>query len=344
MHSVFIIDNPLMDYVVHEGAAWLERFGAEPGSMRNVGHDRFLEVVSSPQGYKILPGGSGANTARALAILLREDTLGEDTPGEDTPGGSRLDTVGRVAYSGAVGDDEPGKRFILALESLGIDLGLAVKPGTTGVSAVVVTPDHETTMFTCVGASRDFGPEDLRRDFLRDSRFLYSTGFVWDAERTTSALEAAVEEARAGGSRICFDLADLFVVQKYKDALRNWIRGRVDVLFANREELSLITECEGSDPEIIRRAERLAPVVAMKIGKGGCLILGGGRLAHVPAERVARIDATAAGDSFAAGFLYGLATDRSLVDCGRLANRLASRVLTVEGARYELLDRSELLI
>jgi sugar/nucleoside kinase (ribokinase family) len=81
----------------------------------------------------------------------------------------------------------------------------------------------------------------------------------------------------------------------------------------------------------------------MKIGKGGCLVLGGGRLVHIPGEHVSCTDTTGAGDSFAAGFLYGLLEGRDLADCGRLGNRIASRIVTVEGARFDLLNRNDLL-
>jgi len=178
---------------------------------------------------------------------------------------------------------------------------------------------------------------------IDEARYFYSTGYLWGTDPAKRALAAAVEEARSHGSRVCFDLADPFIVDRFYGELRDWVRGRVDVLFGNREELSRMTDCAGSDAEIIRKAERLAPIVAMKIGKGGCLILADRRLHHVPGERVACVDTTAAGDSFAAGFIYGLIEGKDLVDCGRLGNRVASRILTVQGARYDLLDRAELL-
>lgn len=327
MYSVYIVENPLLDYVVTEDCAWLERFGAAPGTMQIVEYARFLEVAASPRGHLEMPGGSGANTARALAMLLGKDS----------------DRLGRVVYAGGIGADEPGERFRAGLESLGIEPSLAIKEGHTGVSAIVVTPDHERTMFTYLGACRDYSSADLSLDTIDQARFFYSTGYMWETEPEQLALKAAAEEARYRGARVCFDLADPYIVDKYYGQLREWLRGRVDVLFGNREELSRMTDCTGSDAEIMRKAERFAPVVAMKIGKGGCLVLGGGRLGHVPGERVACVDTTAAGDSFAAGFIYGLLEGKDLLFCGRLGNRVASRILTVPGARYDLLTREELL-
>jgi hypothetical protein len=32
LHSVYAIENPLVDYVMHEDYSWLERFDAKPGT------------------------------------------------------------------------------------------------------------------------------------------------------------------------------------------------------------------------------------------------------------------------------------------------------------------------
>jgi sugar/nucleoside kinase (ribokinase family) len=81
----------------------------------------------------------------------------------------------------------------------------------------------------------------------------------------------------------------------------------------------------------------------MKIGPKGCVILNDGLSLTVPGEDVQARDTTGAGDAFAAGFLYGLLTERDLEVCGRIANRVASRVVQVEGCRVDLLSREELL-
>jgi len=327
MRSVYIVENPLMDYIMHEQGSFLDAFKAPPGSMRLVSHEEFAAVIAASSGHKVVPGGSGANTARALALLLGPDAA----------------DFGPVAYSGGVGQDEIGKSYGAILRSLEIETALAIKPGSTGASAIVVTPDHERTMFTYLGACRDFCPDDLRLDILEDSRFFYATGYMWDTEPQLEALKLAVATARNAQVRVCFDLADPFVVERYYAELREWIKGKVDVLFGNREELARMTECSGSDAEIIGRAANLAPVVVMKIGKGGCLVLAEGRLSHASGEQVVPVDSTGAGDSFAAGFLYGLLAGKDLSTCARLGNRIASRIVAVEGCRYDLIDRNEIL-
>lgn len=326
MYSVYAIENPLMDYVMHEDYSFLARFGARPGTMQLVEYSTFREIIKASRGYSVFPGGSGANTARALSMLIGEEKQ-----------------LGLPCFSGGIGADDAGERFMAILTDLGIDTAMASKDIPTGVSAIVVTPDHERTMFTFLGACRDFSPEDISLDYLRSSRFLYSTGYMWDTEPQKRALFAAVEEAKSAKVPVCFDLADPFVVDRYHRELNSWIQGRVDILFANREELSRITDCTGTDYEILNRASRLADIVAMKIGKGGSIVQSGKRLAHAPGESVICVDTTGAGDSYAAGFLYGMLRGADQETCARLGNRIAARIVSVEGCRYDCIDPRDIL-
>jgi sugar/nucleoside kinase (ribokinase family) len=320
------MENPLMDYVMHEDYSFLARFGARPGTMQLVEHSTFNEIIKASRAYSVFPGGSGANTARALSMLTGTD-----------------ESLGFPCFSGGIGADDAGNRFMAILGDLGIDTAMAYKDIPTGVSAIVVTPDHERTMFTYLGACRDFSPEDVSLEFVRTSRFLYSTGYMWDTEPQKRALFAAVDEARAVKVPVCFDLADPFVVDRYYKELREWICGRINVLFANREELSRITDCTGTDYEILSKASRLAEIVAMKIGKGGSIVHSANRLAHAPGESVICVDTTGAGDSYAAGFLYGMLRGVDHETCARLGNRIAARIVSVEGCRYDCIDRGDIL-
>ncbi len=326
MHSIYVIENPLMDYIMHEDERFLERFGAHPGTMQLVEHTEFKSIIASASSYTVFPGGSGANTARALAMLIGKDPA-----------------LGKPCYSGGIGNDEAGKLFTGIMNELSVDTAMAIKEDSTGSSAIVVTPDHDRTMFTSLGACRTFCPQDISDDFMADSSCLYSTGYLWDTEPQKAALFKAVDMAAGHGIPVLFDLADPFVVDRYHGELWNWLRGRVQVLFGNREELSRMTSCSGTDTEIIGRAADLAPTVVMKIGKRGCLVRSHGKLVHAPGESVSVVDTTGAGDSFAAGFIYGLLTRRPLLDCAKLGNRIASRVVSVDGCRYECIDRGEVL-
>ncbi len=325
MPSVFIMCNPLMDLVIQARKEWLSELGAVPGSMNLVDHGVVEKILGWKPRIARVPGGSGANTARGIAWLRRGD-------------------VEPPAYLGAVGNDEQGEFFSSLLRKVGVESFLAGKGGApTGVSAILVTPDHERTMFTHLGACRLLDEGDLPIEAVQASSCLYLTGYNWDTPNQEAAAKKAADAAKRAGKRVCLDVADPFVANRYREALVSWIPGTVDILFANRDELRALTGISGSDEAVLAAAVKLSPLAIMKIGKDGCLIAEGGKAVRVEGEPVAPKDTTAAGDSFAAGFLYGLLTGRSIGICGKLANRVASQMVTVEGCNYDLLDRGKAL-
>ena len=73
-------------------------------------------------------------------------------------------------------------------------------------------------------------------------------------------------------------------------------------------------------------------MVCTRSGDGVTLMRGEERV-DVPVEKVVPVDATGAGDQFAAGFLYGMATDRDLETCGKMGNICAAEVISHIGPR-----------
>ena len=72
----------------------------------------------------------------------------------------------------------------------------------------------------------------------------------------------------------------------------------------------------------------------MKMGEKGCMVGWDGRYEAVPGVRVNVVDTTGAGDAFAAGFLCGRLDGASPIECARLANAVAARIVSVEGCSY----------
>jgi sugar/nucleoside kinase (ribokinase family) len=339
VHSLFGVENPLMDVIAHVDYPFLQRFGKQPGTMHLVDDAEVTALLAEVTGPRTLPGGSAANTARGIAWLcgeegrqMRETVLGASTSGPlpDAP-----------VFNGAIGRDARGDLFLSQIVQAGVRASLVRKDTPTGTSVILVTPDGERTMNTYLGACRDFTAADLDRERLEDSRLLYLTGYLWDTENQRLAAEAAVDCARGGGGArparsplpVAFDLADPFAVRRYGDRFREWIPGHVDILFGNRDELALLTR-SSCDEDCVGDAGELAPLVVMKIGAGGCIVGWKGTVVHAPGERVVALDTTGAGDAFAAGFLFGWMAGAEPRECARLANSLAARVVCAEGCTY----------
>ena len=332
MHSLYAFENPLMDIIAHVDYDFLRRFGKQPGTMHLVEYAEVTALLGEIRSFRTLPGGSAANTARGFAWLagpegrqLREATLGPAAalPGDFPP----------PVFNGAIGEDERGREFATGIAAAGVHASLARKATPTGTSVILVTPDGERTMNTFLGACREFGPDDLDLPRLSASRILYLTGYLWDTENQRRAAEKAASVARDNGIAIAFDLADPFAVRRYAAQFRDWIPGNVDVLFGNRDELALLTQA-ACDEDCVAEASSLAPMVVMKLGEKGCLVGWEGKHELVPGIHVTPVDSTGAGDAFAAGFLYGRLTGADPLSSARLANALASRIVSVEGCTY----------
>jgi len=326
VHSLFGVENPLMDIVAHVDYAFLERFRKQAGTMHLVEHEEVRALLREIRSPRMVPGGSAANTARGVAWLDRGGEARDRRPVDSE----------RPVFNGAVGRDETGDEFVERLEAAGVSASIVRKDAPTGVSVILVTPDGERTMNTFLGACRSFEASDVDFDRLERSRMLYLTGYLWDTGNQRAAADSAAAFARSRARRIpvAFDLADPFAVRRFRDLFREWIPGRVDILFGNRDELSLLTGA-ACDEDCVARAAPFAPLVVMKIGEKGCLVGREGRCDHVPGLPVKAVDTTGAGDAFAAGFLHGMLRDLGPMESARIANRIAARVVGNEGCCYE---------
>ena len=113
-------------------------------------------------------------------------------------------------------------------------------------------------------------------------------------------------------------------------------------MMPNAVELELLTGekdyCKGADALIGKGVK----IVAVKLGGDGCYVTDGRERHLIEAFKVKVVDTTGAGDAFCAGFLYGLLNNKSLYECGRLGNFVASRCVMKMGAQNRVALRQRL--
>lgn len=325
MYSVIGLGNPLLDFIASVDQETLEALSAKRGTMNLVDRDGMEKVLSKLEGYTNIPGGSTANTLRGISWLDQ---------------GANLDPL---LYFGAVGPDQRGRNYNQILETAGITVQVAAKTLPTGCSVILVTPDHERTMFTYLGACREYGLKDLDFGALGKTKVFYTTGYMWDTPNQKQAVRRAIEQCRKEGGQICFDLADPFVVHRYHEEFRSWLPSRIDVLFGNREEFRIMFGHNLDDRKLLEEAAKVCPVVLMKVGCDGCYVSDHGANHHVEGFCVEPLDTTAAGDCFSAAFIYAILRGCTSVQAAKLANRLAASIVTVLGCDFTNLDRDEVL-
>jgi sugar/nucleoside kinase (ribokinase family) len=257
-------------------------------------------------------------------------------------GGSAANTMcgvasfgGSAAYIGKVTADDLGQVFGHDLLAVGVQF----RPGDhrnevpTGRCIIVVTPDAERTMSTFLGASSLLGVSDIDDEAIADGKLLYMEGYLYDHDDAKAAFRHAAGVAHGAGGMVSLTLSDSFCVDRHRDDFRALVSDEVDLLFGNAAELISLYETETFD-QAVQELRRHCQFAAITTGSTGSVVITGDDVIEVSAQPVRRVvDTTGAGDLYAAGFMYGVTSGRSLPECGRLGSIAASEVISHVGPR-----------
>jgi sugar/nucleoside kinase (ribokinase family) len=313
--DVLCIGNAIVDVIADATDEFLAAEGLTKDSMRLVDADEARRLYDHMQPAREVSGGCAGNTAAGIAAL-----------------------GGRAGFVGQVAPDQLGEFYRHDLTAAGVEF--VTPPVDVGVptarSMILVTPDGHRTMNTFLGAAQELAADVLDEEQIRSAGILYLEGYLWDPEIPRYAMIRAIEVARDAGRKVAFSLSDLFCVDRHREGFTGLIDdGRVDILFANEAEILAM----GGVPHLETAAAALAPKVETLVvtrGAAGALAMRGGERADIAAEPVREVvDTTGAGDLFAAGFLYGEASGRSLKQSLKLGAICAAEIIQHYGARPE---------
>jgi sugar/nucleoside kinase (ribokinase family) len=312
--DLLAIGNAIVDTLIHADESFLVEHGLTKGSMTLIDETRAEQLYRASGPGIEASGGSAANTAAGIAML-----------------GGKAGFVGRVA------NDQFGGVFRHDIRANGVEYETpASRQGSsTGRCLVFVTQDAQRTMQTYLGAAIEFGPEDLDEEQIGRSKFLYLEGYLWDPPKAKLAFLKAAEIAHAAGRKVALTLSDPFCVERHREEFRQLVENHVDVLFANEAEICALWEMADFDKAVQATRAKCRLAILTRSEKGS-VVLSQKRAFAVQAAPVERvIDTTGAGDQYAAGFLFALASGRRLESCARIACLCAAEVISHYGARPE---------
>lgn len=270
---------------------------------------------------KLASGGSSANSIFVMA------SLGSET-----------------FYACRVADDDMGHFYVNDLKKVGVKTSpkSIVKDGITGSCMVLVTPDGERTMQTHLGTSAEISENEIDFSQLQGADWLYIEGYLAMTPSVQSAIMRLKKEAKQHNIKVAVSFADPAVVKFAKDGLDTMLAGGVDVVFCNAEEAMLYT----GKTDYQSASQALLKVANMAVVTNGAkdtvISYQADFVAEthsnsqitIPTPTVAKIlDTNGAGDNYAGAFLHAFANGNTLVDCGKLAGRIAGQVVQQFGAR-----------
>lgn len=314
-YQVVGIGNAMVDILANATDDFLAENGIGKGIMQLIDMERAVTLYDRIGPAREISGGSAANTIAGVAHL-----------------------GGRTAYVGKVRDDQLGHIFAHDLRAQGAVYETRMAPATaaeeTGRCIVLVTPDGERSMNTYLGCTEFLHPDDIDTAMMADAEWIYLEGYRFDGPDSHEAFARAIAAARGAGGRVALTLSDPFCVERHRAAFRNMIAAEVDLLFANRAEITAMYETADFAAARAAAAAEVAIVVATD-SENGVHVMADGHEIHVPAVPTKIVDATGAGDLFAGAFLWGLAEGHSLETCAGMGNVAASEVISHLGARPE---------
>ena len=314
MKSILGIGNALTDILaVLPNDSLLSEFHLPKGSMQHVDvetGDGIWQALK-PLGVKYVAGGSAANTITCTAIF-------------GMPSG----------FIGKIGNDELGLLFKSDQEQYGVRTHLLTsEQHSSGRSMVFVSGGNaERTFAVYLGAALDLVPSDLDPAWFEGYDYFHIEGYL---VQNQDLVRRAVELARAAGCIISLDLASYNVVESNLAFLHDIVEKYVDIVFANETESRAFTGL--ADPRAaLDELARISSIAIVKVGKNGSWLKRGDEVQFVEPWPAEPVDATGAGDTYAAGFLYAHAQGLPLKTCGEVGSCIAAKVVEVVGTKIDI--------
>ena len=308
------IGNAVVDVLAQIDDSFLDHMGITKGVMQLIETDRAETLYAAMDDRRQIPGGSVANTiAGAGALGLR------------------------TAFIGRVRDDGLGRFYRDSLVEAGTAFPNAPIEGAdlpTSRSMIFVSPDGERSMNTYLGISSEVSPDDVDPAVPGGAEILFLEGYLYDKPAGKAAFDAAAKACKEGGGRSGISLSDPFCVDRHRADFKTLLAERMDYVIGNSAEMTSLWETDDLEAAIAKTVE-ICPLVVCTRSGDPVIVATNDQRVEIPVTPTTPVDATGAGDQFAAGFLYGLATGRDLETSGRMGCVAAAEVISHLGARPE---------
>ena len=306
--KVIGIGNAIVDVICKVEDTFLVNNNLIKSTMKLVDESEFKNLLLNLKIEETVSGGSVANSIVGLS------QLGND-----------------VGFIGKINDDELGSKYEEGLKKENVKYFYSKRKESipTGTCLILITPDSERTMVTFLGTAGKINEKDINVDVIRKSEILFLEGYLWDEGDPRKAFEKAIDNS----NKVAMSLSDLFCVERHKLHFLDLIKNKLDITFANEQEImSLINSKNFND--VIEFAKEIKKIIVVTRGEKGALAINNNKVIECSARKNLKIiDLTGAGDLFAGGFLNGYANGKSIEESLESGTDMSSKIIQVIGAR-----------
>ena len=302
------IGNAIVDVLCKVDDDFLVKNSLTKSTMKLIDENEFKTLLSLLKIEETVSGGSVANSIVGLSQLGNE-----------------------VGFIGKVSRDELGQKYEDGLKKENVNYLYSKKdePIPTGSCLILITPDSERTMCTFLGTAGKINDQDIDINIIKKSEIIFLEGYLWDEGEPKKAFDKAINNS----NKVAMSLSDLFCVERHKNHFLELVKNKLDIIFANENEISSLINSKSFD-EVISFSKNLKKNVIITRGEKGAVAIKANEVVEFAAEKNLKItDLTGAGDLFAAGYLHGLINKMSTKESLAKGTELSSKIIQKIGAR-----------
>ena len=264
-----------------------------------------------------------------LTNLKIEKTISGGSVANSIVGISQLGD--KAGFIGKISDDEFGGKYEDGLKKENVEYFYSKKKEElpTGTCLILITPDSERTMCTFLGTAGKISENDIDSNVIKKSEIIFLEGYLWDEGEPKKAFDKAINNA----NKVAMSLSDQFCVDRHKPHFLELIKNKLDITFANEQEMTSLIEAKNFN-EVINFSKQLNKLVIVTRGEKGAVAIQGEEVSEADIYQNLKIlDLTGAGDLFAAGFLHGYINKLSIKESLDKGTEMSSKVIQQIGAR-----------
>jgi len=302
------IGNAIVDVICKVDDHYLINNKLIKSTMKLVDESEFKKLLSTLNIEETISGGSVANSIVGLS------QLGND-----------------VGFIGKINDDDLGKKYEEGLTKEKVQYFYNKKQETspTGTCLILITPDAERTMVTFLGIAGKINIQDINEKIIKESEMIFLEGYLWDEGEPKSAFDKAMSLSKTKA----MSLSDQFCVERHKINFLNLVKNKLDITFANEQEITSLIDAKNFD-QVIEFGKQLGKLLIITRGEKGSVAIKNQEVVECQIKPNLKIvDLTGAGDLFAAGFLHGYINNISKKECLEKGTEMSSKIIQKIGAR-----------
>ncbi len=302
------IGNAIVDVICKVSEEFLIQHSLTKSTMKLIDEIEFKKLLSSLKIEETISGGSVANSIVGLSQLGNE-----------------------VGFIGKISNDDLGQKYENGLKKEKVKYLYKKKQEEmpTGSCLILITPDSERTMCTFLGTAGRISDNDIKEEDIINAEIIFLEGYLWDEGEPKRAFDKAIKHSK----KVAMSLSDLFCVERHKPHFMELVRNKLDIIFANEQEILSLINSE-TFQEAISFSKEIKKNVIITRGEKGAVSIYNDQVLEVNAEPNLKIkDLTGAGDLFAAGYLHGVINKLNTKECLFKGTELSSKIIQKLGAR-----------